>query len=108
MKRIIEDYEAKLHSPLDGAGSGKAEWERYGDEEVRISVRFRKVDVADGATIEVCFDGVTIGSAVAEKGRGRLEIESAGGVMVPHGVDGQRVELVHGGRVLLSGTFEPD
>jgi hypothetical protein len=109
MRRIVEDYEAKLSSPPGtGSGRGKAEWERYGDGSEELSARFRKLDLPDGATVEVRIDGVAVGQAILSGGSGRLEFESAKGHEVPKAVEGQAVQVIHGGTVILEGVFEPD
>lgn len=109
MKRIVEDYEAKLRPPDDsGRGGGKAEWERYGNGEEELSVRFRKLDVPDGAMAEVRLAGRTLAVVQTSRGGGIVKLESSEGAQVPPVATADVVEVVHDGAVLLTGEFAPD
>lgn len=109
MRRIVEDYEAKLLPPPGGGrGRGKIEWERYGDGNEELHARFRKLELADGTRVEVHLDGAVLGYAEVAGGAGSLKFESSKGQAVPKAVTGQIAEIVHGGVVLLKGVFEPD
>lgn len=109
MRRIIEDYEAKL-KPASGrrSGRGKIEWERYGDGSEEFYARFRKVALPDGASVEIKLDGAVLGYATVSNGIGRLKFESAKGDHVPKAAAGQLAEIVHDGMVVLEGVFRPD
>ena len=109
MKRIMEDYEARLRPPSGKrSGSGKVEWERYGDGNEEFYARFRKLDLPDGTRVEIRLDGVVLGHADISGGVGRLKFESTKGQDVPKAVTGQVAEVVHGGEVFLTGVFKPD
>ena len=109
MRRIIEDYEAKLRPPVGRrAGRGKAEWERYGDGNEEFHARFRKLDLPDGASVEVRLDGALLGKTMISKGTGSLKFRTESGDRVPKAVAGQVAEIVHDGVIVLEGTFEPD
>ena len=109
MRRIVEDYEAKLRPPAGRrSGKGKVEWERYGDGSEEFHARFRKLDLPDGASVEVRLDGVVVGYANISDGAGRLRFESTRSDEVPKAVEGQLAEVVRDGDVLLEGVFEPD
>jgi hypothetical protein len=109
MRRILEDYEAKLRSPPGKkGGKGKVEWERYGDGGEELHARFRRLDLPDGATVEIRLDGAILGNATISSGAGRLKFESQKGGVVPKATAGQLAEIVHEGMVLLAGVFDPD
>lgn len=109
MRRIVEDYEAKLRPPSGmQSGRGKIEWERDGDGNEELSARFRKLDIQDGASVEIRIDGTLLGHASVADGSGRLKFESARGDVVPKAVTGQVAQIVHDGVVVLEGSFEPD
>jgi hypothetical protein len=109
MRRIVEDYEARLCPPRGrGRGRGKCEWERYRDGSEALCARFRKLELPEGARVSVCLDGNVLGQTIVAEGAGRLAFESVRGETVPKAVSGQTCEIIHCGTVLLRGVFEPD
>jgi len=111
-RRIVEDYEAKL-APVDTSRAGhrargKAEWERYGNDEEELGIRVRNLDLPDNTWLDVFLNGGLVGRFVLNGGYGVLRIKSRDGAGVPHVAEGNRIEVSHSGTALLAGTFVPD
>lgn len=112
VRTIVEDYEAKLvpaDPPRGGEEArGKAEWERYGNEEEELSVRIRKVDLPDGTSLDVFLSGGLVGRITLKGGRGWLKIESRKGEGVPRATEGNTLAVCLESATVLEGTFVPD
>jgi hypothetical protein len=109
MRRIVEDYQAKLRPPDErGRGRGKIEWERHADGSEVLCARFRKLNLPDGTRVSVRLDGTVLGHARVDCGAGRIAFESWRGQAVPKAVAGQVGEIADGHAVLLRGIFEVD
>lgn len=111
-RREVEDFEARLR-PEPGVAaaedaSGAAEREAYDDGSAEFEASVRDVKLPDGAAVEFLVEGVSLGTAAVERGRGRLEFDSRSGDDVPPVAAGQRIEVRHDGIVLLSGEFRRD
>lgn len=111
-RREVEDFEARLRpepgvAAADGAW-GAAEREAYDDGSAEFEASVRDVKLPDGAAVEFLVEGVALGMAAVERGRGRLEFDSRSGDDVPPVAAGQRIEVRHDGVVLLSGEFRHD
>lgn len=112
VRRIVEDYEAKLvpaHPPRGGDGArGKAEWERYGNDDEELSVRVRNIELPDGTSLDVFLSGGSVGHITLRGGRGSLKIESRKGEGVPRVVEGSTLTVSLESAKVLEGTFVPD
>ncbi len=111
-RRIIEDFEAKLvPGDVSRAGQktqGKAEWERYGNDEEELSIRVRHLDLPDHTSLDVLLHGGLIGTLVLSGGYGELRMKSQDGTGVPRVAEGNRIEVSHSGSAVMAGVFVPD
>lgn len=111
-RREVEDFEVKLRAEPGVAAAegawGAAEREAYDDGSAEFEASVRGVKLPDGAAVEFVVDGVSLGKAAVERGRGRLEFDTRSGDDVPPVAAGQRIEVRHDGIVLLSGEFRHD
>ena len=112
IRTIVEDYEAKLvpaQPPRGGEGArGKAEWERYGNDQEELSVRVRNVELPDETSLDVFLSGGLVGCITLNSGRGLLKIESRKGEGVPHVTEGNTLTVSLESAAVLEGTFVPD
>ena len=112
IRRIVEDYEAKLAPPTDdpavSTARGKAEWERFANGDHEFDVRVRGIALPDGASLDVLLDDRLVGHLALVRGRGRLTLSSRDGAAVPAARTGQTLRVVHRAVTVLVGTFVPD
>ncbi len=112
IRRIIEDYEAKL-TPADVTrvgrqAKGKAEWEAYSNGEEEFSLRLRNIELEDGTMLDVYLSGRHIGRITIDRSHGEMKIESGNGRAVPRAQDADKILVALQGSELLVGIFEPD
>lgn len=109
-RRVDEEFEARL-SPPPGRGAdgrGKIERKRFGDGVEELEVKVRKLDVPDGATLEMVVEGRVLLEMEARGGRSRVEFDTESDGEVPRVAAGESVRIHHDGQVLLEGTFQED
>ena len=120
IRRIVEDYEAKL-VPTDSARAGakargKAEWERYSNDEEELSVSVRNLDLPDGTELDAYLNGGFVGRLVLRGGYAKVKLESKKGDGVPRAGEGSTMTVSLNGTeilrgqpaILLAGTFVRD
>ncbi len=112
IRRIVEDYEAKL-KPVDPArfgekARGKAEWERYGNDEEELSVSIRNVNLPDGSELDAYLNSGFVGRIALRGGYGKLEIGNNSGQAAPRAGVGSTMTVSFNGAELLKGTFVKD
>lgn len=103
VKRIVEDYEARLSSLQGRKARGKAEWERYGNGETKFDLAVKGLEVPEGISVEVLSDGVDVGTFQIKRGRGQLVIDNPPFRPEP----GTTITIVSGA-ILMSGDWEVD
>lgn len=111
-RRIIEDYEARLEpatvSTYTQRVQGKVERELFGNGDEELNLRFRHLDLPDGAVVEVVLGTRMLGSISITGGRGKLVLRKKDGCDVPTVVVGEVVEVRYLGEPLLRGRFRED
>ncbi len=111
-RRIVEDYEARLAPPGPSAvrrpARGKAEHERFEDGEIQFEVRIRGLESANGAEVEIRLNGAIVSRTAVTRGVMSLRLSSHKGDTIPAVRTGDRLEVVHRGVVVLTGSFLPD
>ena len=110
IRNVLHELEARLSPPAGDGGpsSGKLEFKRYGDGRHRMKITCRKLDVPDGAALELrCGDRV-IAVLVAQSGRTKLDEERPASEEAPPLAAGEEVTLRHEGVALLSGWLSVD
>jgi hypothetical protein len=105
------EYEAKLMPTTGGApitaktDFAKAEWKTYGNGDRRFKVIVSKLNLPDGAAVELGVDGRQIDNMVVQGGRTRYERESDRNEVVPPVEAGQVLQVSYAGDVILEGRF---
>ena len=111
VRTIVHELEARL-VPVDagahGGASGRIERKTYGNAEARLKVKVRGLDDVAGTAADVVVDGARVASIALRGGAGKLDLRAPGDDRIPAMRRGDRVEIVTGGRVLLSGVLEED
>jgi Zn-finger nucleic acid-binding protein len=111
-RRVQEEYEASLYQvPMPRffrLPKGELEVTRYNDGEKRLEIKLVDAAVPDGSAVSVVIDGIAVCEVLVHRRRGRLEVITASGQMVPEVRSGSVGEIQYGGQVLLRGTFELD
>ncbi len=87
--------------------NGKIEWEPSLDGGTEIDLLVSKLELPDGARVDVWFDGEVVISGTVENGKTRTLLKSSDGHRIP-AIGGKRVELRHGDEVLAETVLEPD
>ncbi len=107
-RSVVEEFEAHLLA-ADAASpaKGKAERKRYGNGEERLKLRASGLQVPDGTQAEFLLDGKPVATAPVHGGRVSRRVESPSSP-VPAVGNGQVLELVVAGRVVLSGRFRQE
>jgi hypothetical protein len=109
VRRVVEDYEAKLRPHLgESSGTGKIEWGRYRNGHEVMRVRFKGLGVPDGESVSVAIGGQVIGRVAVRLGAGRLRFDSEQGDTVPKPSEGQEATVICDRLTLLSGVFKVD
>lgn len=112
IRRIVEDYEAKLvpsgATHIGSRAKGKAEWEAYGDGGEQLSIRIRNIELAEGTIVDVLLSGGQIGQITVVGNLGELRITSENAGAVPPVRDGDTITVALQGSELLTGVFVPD
>jgi uncharacterized protein (DUF58 family) len=111
-RREVEDLEAKLR-PQPGVEAasrarGAAEREEWDDGEAEFEAFVSGLGLPDGSDVEFVVEGIVLGRVALERGRARLEFDSRSGEDVPPIAADQRIEVHHGGTVLMVGQFRHD
>jgi hypothetical protein len=109
-KKNPDEYEGWWEAPSASpspAVHGKIEWEPSMDGGTEIDLLVSKLDLPDGATVDVTCDGELVISGTVENGKVRKILKSADGHPVPR-LAGKRVELRHGDTVLAETVLEAD
>jgi hypothetical protein len=111
IRSVRHELEAKL-APVPGSESitagttyAKAEWKVYGDGTRRCKLTVSRLDLPDGAVIELGVDGRQIDIIAVQGRRARFERESERGEIVPDVSAGQMLQVSYAGEVLLAGAF---
>jgi hypothetical protein len=113
LRRIVEDYEARL-TPAADAGSafaraaGKCEHERFEDGDLDFELSVRGIDLPDGITLHIDVDGSPAAFALVERGVCRLKRRRTRGESIPDVRDGTTIEIRLDSRVVLRGVFTAD
>lgn len=112
IRRIVEDYEAKL-KPVDPErfgikAHGKAEWKRYGNDEEKLSVHIHDVELPDGSELDVYLNGGFVGRITLRGGYGKFVVESNSGQAAPRAGEGSTTAISLSGGEILKGIFVKD
>jgi hypothetical protein len=84
---------------------GKAEWKVYEDGTRQGRVSLSRLDLADGAMIEIIVAGHRIVELAVQHGLARYRRESERGEAVPVVEAGQILQVIDSGQVILEGRF---
>ena len=112
IRRVLEELEAHLKPVAQAVSSatskGKLEFKRYGDGRQRMKIKCKRLDLAEGARLELVSGDTVI--AVLEVRQGRAEIDEERGESddAPPLAAGDTVTLCHQGTPLLSGRLYLD
>lgn len=109
LRRIVEEYEARLSPPEDrlSAPKGKSERKRYGDRQERLKVTARNLDLPDGVIAQIVVNDQVQGERPVTGGRIRLDVTSPSHP-VPRVSTGDVIQVKAAGEVHLAGTYRPD
>jgi hypothetical protein len=108
IRSVLEEYEAKLEPPPTSPypeARGKAEWKVYSNGTRQAKASASRLDLPDGAVVELVTANRRIASLTVEGGMARYRRESERGEDAPLVEVGQVLEVVYGGQVILAGRF---
>jgi hypothetical protein len=109
-RRDREQYEG-WWEPVPGSSSpdlhGKVEWEPSRDGGTEIDLLVKRLDLPDGAEVDVVCEGVVVLRTTVTNRSVRRILKSADGHAVP-ALAGKGVELQHRGTPLARTVLEPD
>ena len=109
VRRVLQELEARLEPTAQavsrGASKGKLEFKRYGDGRQRMKIKCKRLDLAEGAKLELVSGNTVIAVLEARKGRAEIDEERDGSDNSPPLAAGDVVTLCHQGVPLLSGRL---
>ena len=109
IRRVLEELEARLEpapqAASHGASKGKPEFKRYGNGRQRMKIACKKLDVPDGADLQLLCGDTVVAVLRVEKGRAEIDEERDGAAEAPALAAGEIVTLCHQGVPLLSGQL---
>jgi hypothetical protein len=112
IRRVLHELEARLEptpqSASGGASKGKLEFKRYGDGRQRMKISCKKLDLPDGAELQLRCGDTTVAILEARQGRAEIDEERGGSEDTPALSAGVVVTLCHQGTPLLSGQLYLD
>jgi hypothetical protein len=109
IRRIVEEYEAKLTPVGAQHVTGKIECKTYGDGERALNVKVRDVgDVAPEYPLQLFINDTLIGELKRTRNKAELELDSRDGDPLPICSAGDEVELRSGELIMTSGVFYID
>jgi hypothetical protein len=112
IRRVLEELEARLEpasqAASHGASKGKLEFKRYGDGRQRMKISCKKLDLPEGAELQLVSGDTIVAVLEARKGRAEIDEERDGSEETPPLAAGDVVRLCHQGVPLLSGRLYLD
>ncbi len=112
IRRILEELEARLEPATGtlsgGASQGKLEFKRYGDGRLRMKIKCKGLDLADGTRLQLLSGSTVIALLEARNGRAEIDEERDESDDAPPLAAGDVVTLCHEGVPLLSGRLYLD
>jgi hypothetical protein len=114
IRSVLEELEAKL-APVSPIAAitlpttfAEAEWKVYSNGTRRCKVTVSRLDLPDGAVIELGVDGEQFDIIEVQGGKARYERESEKGEIVPEVRADQVLQVSYAGEVLVEGRFYPE
>jgi len=111
IRNVLQEYEAQLKPTPAGASTpahkahGKAEWKAYGDGTRRCKVWISRLNLPEGAVLELAVNGQPMDRMVVRQGAARYKRESERGEVVPVVELNQVLQVCYVGQVILEGEF---
>lgn len=109
IRRIVQEYEAKLTPVGAQSVTGKIECKTYGDGERALEVKVRDLgDVAPDYPLQLFINDTLIGDLKRTRNKAELEQDSRDGEPVQSCSAGDEIEIRSGELILTSGVFYVD
>lgn len=108
IRNVLQEYEAKLESSPASPFSmsrGKAEWKVYENGTCQCKVSLSKLDLPDGAILELVLENQRIAKLTVQNGIARYKQESELGQIVPVVRLDQTLQVMYDGKVIVAGRF---
>jgi hypothetical protein len=111
IRSVLQEYEAQLKPTSAGAATpahaahGKAEWKAYGDGTRKCKVWVSRLNLPEGAVLELAVNGQLMDRIVVRQGAARYKRESDRGEAVPVVEVSQVLQVCYMGQVILEGEF---
>jgi hypothetical protein len=108
IRNVVQEYEVRLEPLPAGPNSkarGKGEWKVYSDGTRQCKVSLSRLNLPNGAALELAVDGRRIAQLTVQGGMARFRRETEKGEGVPRVELDQVLQVMSSGQVILEGRF---